>query len=159
MFNIFHAVSLQKRVAVALWCLATGCSYRTLQELFGSGRFKACHICLERITAVSATLKGMFLRRPNPEGFLEIIQGFRDIWGCPMCAGAIDDMHVPITAPVHHYNRKGWYSVICQAACDHRYRFWDVEVGWPGKGHDARVFSNSSLYEAVEGDNVFPDRT
>ena len=45
------------------------------------------------------------------------------------------------------YNSKGWYSVLVQAVVDHEYLFRNLNVGWPGGVHDARVFANSSLFE------------
>ena len=44
-----------------------------------------------------------------------------------------------------YYNRKGHYSIIVQAVVDHQYRFTDVNIGWPGSVHDARVYKNSTL--------------
>ncbi len=143
---------VEKRVAVGLWRLATGADYRSLQELFGIGRSTACNIFQEFVTAVVVVLKQRFLRHPTDQEFQDIARGFRDTWGMPQCVGAIDGTHIPIIAPSEHrnsyYNRKGWYSMICQAVCDHRGRFWDIYVGWPGRCHDARVFANSPLLQS-----------
>ena len=52
--------------------------------------------------------------------------------------------HIPIIKPQEsasdYYNRK---SVVMQGVVG---IFMDVNVGWPGKIHDARVFVNSSFY-------------
>ena len=145
-----------------MWRLATGCDYRTLRELFGMGRSTVCESFQEFITAVVLSLKDRYLRRPSEEEFINIMQGYRDVWGFPQCCGAIDGTHIPIVGPKEHkndyYNRKGWYSMICQAICDHRYRFWDIEVGWPGKVHDARVFANSAIFRDGDQGTLFPDR-
>ncbi|XP_062513431.1 uncharacterized protein LOC134189205 [Corticium candelabrum] len=70
------------------------------------------------------------------------------------CAGANDGTHKPVTPPAlnhtDYYNRKSWYSVILQAVVDHRYAFRDINVGWPGSVHDARVLDNSSLFKEAE---------
>ena len=82
--------------------------------------------------------------------------------GFPQCGGAIDGTHIPIIAPKDkrndYYNRKGWYSMVMQAVCDHRYRFYDIECGWPGKVHDARVLRNSKIFEDGEAGRLFPNR-
>ncbi len=88
------------------------------------------------------------------------VKKFKEKWGFPQCLGAIDGSHIPIKAPIEYhadyYNRKGWYSVILQAVVDSSYKFLDINVGWPGKVHDERVFSNSKIYrQTVEG-NLFP---
>jgi len=65
-------------------------------------------------------------------------------------ASAIDGTHIlvirPHGSPSDCYNHKGFYSVIIQAVMDFRGLFLDAYIGWPGKTHDARVFSNSSVY-------------
>ena len=113
-------------------------------------------------TAIDVTLRSTYLKAPNHQETMDIVRGFRDRWSFPQCAGTIDGSHIPIIAPSEnrndYYNRKGWYSVILQAVCDHRYRIWDIDVGWPGKVHDARVFANSAIYRAGEAGVLFPDR-
>ncbi|XP_075794479.1 uncharacterized protein LOC142830830 [Pelodiscus sinensis] len=76
--------------------------------------------------------------------------------------GAIDGTHIPIRAPEHqasrYVNRKGYFSVILQAVCDHRGQFTDINVGWSGKAHDARVYRNSSVCQRLQAGTFFPDR-
>lgn len=82
---------------------------------------------------------------PTGEELDQNILEFETKWGFPQFVGAIDGSHIPIKAPTDfhtdYYNRKGWYSVILQAVVDSKYKFIDINVGWPGKVHDARVFS------------------
>ena len=35
----------------------------------------------------------------------------------------------------------------------------DINVGWPGKVHDARMFSNSGLYKKANRGTLFPNWT
>lgn len=160
--NYRRAITTEKRVGVALWRLATGNEYRTLQELFGIGRSTACQILEEFVSAVAQELKRTLIKRPTHDEFIEIAQGYRDRWGFPQCVGAIDGCHIPIIAPSEnrndYHNRKGWYSIVLQAVCDHRYIFWDIEVGWPGRAHDARVYANSSLFQDLS-ENLLPGIT
>ena len=46
--------------------------------------------------------------------------------------------------------------VLYYIAVDHKYRFTDIYIGWPGSVHDARVLVHSSLYEKAIGENLFP---
>ena len=46
-----------------------------------------------------------------------------------------------------------------QAIVEFRGLFIDVNIGWPGKVHDARVFANTSCYRKGTNDTLFPDWT
>ncbi|XP_075786847.1 uncharacterized protein LOC142829677 [Pelodiscus sinensis] len=80
----------------------------------------------------------------------------------PQLWGAIDGTHIPIRAPEHqasrYVNRKGYFSMILQALCDHRGQFTDINVGWSGKAYDARVYRNSSVCQRLQAGTFFPDR-
>ena len=86
---------------------------------------------------------------------------FEKKWGFPQCVGAVDGSHIPIITPTEfhtdYFNRKGWHSVILQGVVDPCYRFWDINVGWPGSVHDARVFTNTDLYKDGEKGVLFPN--
>ncbi len=86
---------------------------------------------------------------------------YEETWGFPNCGGAIDGTHIPIIAPVDSHgdylNRKGYYSLLMQGVCDHKYIFRDINIGWPGRVHDARVFANSELFHRGENSVLFPN--
>lgn len=60
---------------------------------------------------------------------------------------------VPIIAPCQ--TKADFYNLL-QAVEDHKLQFWDIDVGWPGKVHDARVFANSSLFRKGLSGRLFP---
>lgn len=150
----------ENRVAVALWRLSTNTEYRTISHLFGIGISIVCIITREVVQAIVQILMPQFIKVPQGNDLRDIFNGFRDKWGFPQCAGAIDGTHVPIIAPrqtkADFYNRKGYYSVLLQVVVDHKLQFWDINVGWPGKVHDARVFANSSLFKKGQSGRLFP---
>ena len=49
--------------------------------------------------------------------------------------------------------------MVMQAVVDFRGIFTDVYIGWPGRVHDARIFSNSDLYQKGSNGQLFPDQT
>ena len=154
-------VSVEERVAVTIWKLATNTEYRTLASLFGLGRSTVGKIIVETSHAISTHLLPQYVKIPDGDKLKDIVEGFETCWGFPQAAGAIDGSHIPIIRPDEsasdYYNRKGYYSVIMQAMVDFRGLFMDVYIGWPGKVHDARVFVNSSLYQEGVCGTLLPD--
>ncbi|KAI2644015.1 Protein ANTAGONIST OF LIKE HETEROCHROMATIN PROTEIN 1 [Labeo rohita] len=152
-------VPVDQRVAICIWRLVTNVEFRTISHLFGIGQSTAVSITNHVASAIVKNLLSLFIRTPSEQEFESIIQGFRDRWGFPQCGGAIDGTHIGILAPpvssAGYYNWKGFYSVILQGVVDHRLMFWDINVGWLGKVHDARVFANSSLFERGQSNTLF----
>ena len=102
-----------------------------------------------------------YVKKPSEERMKEIIDEFETLWGFPQVIGAIDGSHVPILKPVEsasdYFNRKGFYSIIIQGVVDSLGLFIDVNIGWPGKVHDAQVFSNSTFYSKCHAGTFLPD--
>ncbi|XP_075755887.1 uncharacterized protein LOC142818605 [Pelodiscus sinensis] len=122
------AIPLQKRVAIALWKLSTPDSYRSVGNQFGVGRSTVGAVLMQVVKAINRVLLCRVVRLTNPDA---VIRGFGAL-GFPNCRGAIDGTHIPIHAPEHqasrYVNRKGYFSVILQAVCDHRGQFTDIKV-------------------------------
>ena len=161
--NYRQAVPVKKRVAITLWYLATPGEYRTIAHLFGIARSTVCVIVKEVCKAILKVLLRQYISFPSGDELNDIVEGFENSWGVPQCVGAIDGSHIPILGPkeqhTDYYNRKGWYSIILQGVVDHRYRFIDINVGWPGSVHDARVLANSSLYHKAVTGTLLPAST
>ena len=95
---------------------------------------------------------------PSTESEINRIEnGFKKLEKIPNVIGAIDGSHISIKAPhlfpVDYFNRKGFYSIVLQAVVDHKKRFLDICVGWPGSTHDSRILTNSSLYDKFNNQN------
>jgi len=155
------AISVEQRVAICIWCLATNVEYRTAAHLFGVSRSSVCLIVNSVCKAIVELLMPKYIQLPrNNEELLELVKGFKDSWGFPNCGGAVDGCHIPISVatPLHtdYYNRKGYYSVILQGMVDYRHCFTDIYIGWPGSVHDTRVFSNSPIYKKGNDGTLFP---
>ena len=43
------------------------------------------------------------------------------------------------------------------AVVDHQEIFTGIYIGWPGRVHDARVFSNSDLFQKGQNGQLLPD--
>lgn len=154
-------VSVEARVAITIWRLGTNIEYRTISALFGLGRSTVCEIVLETCEVIAHHLMPRYVRVPQNERLKEIIDGFEHCWGFPQTVGAIDGTHIPILRPQHsssdYYNRKGYHSILMQALVEFRGIFMDVNIGWPGKVHDARVLANSSCYKKACNGTLLPN--
>ena len=156
-----HPVPVKARVAITIWRLGTNIEYRTIAALFGLGRSTVCEIVLDTCEVITDHLMPKYVRVPQNECLRDIIDGFQCRWGFPQTVGAIDGTHIPILRPKEsgsdYYNRKSYHSILMQAIVDFRGLFIDVNIGWPGKVHDARVFANSSCYIKSANGTMFPN--
>ena len=154
-------ISVELRVAVTLWFLATNADYRTISHLFGLSQASVCLIRREVCCAIVKELLPKYIKVPFGSKLTSVLNGFAKR-GFPHCGGAIDGTHIPIEAPQDspsdYYNRKGWHSVILQAMVDDRANFTDIHVGYPGRVHDAHVLSNSELFAKGERGDLFERR-
>ena len=120
----------------------------------GVARCTVCLIIHETCSAIVSTLLSTYISFPTGDALEEVVEGFKERWGFPQCAGSIDGSHISVPPPLmnhtDYYNRKGFYSVIVQAVVDHNCLFRNICVGWPGSVHDARLFANSLLYNKIE---------
>ena len=153
------AVTQNRRLAIALCYLASTAEYRTIGNLFGVSVAFVC-TCIKEVCEAIRNKMASAISFPSGENLLNVIQGYDEEWGFPMCGGAIDGTHIPILAPneshADYVNRKGYHSIIMQAVVDHNHLYRDVVIGWPGSVHDARVLSNSKIFEKGNNNTLFP---
>ncbi|CAM5130584.1 unnamed protein product, partial [Natator depressus] len=152
------ALTVEKRVATALWKLATPDSYRSVGNQFGVGKSTVGAAVMQ----VAHAIKDLLISRVVTLGKVQVIVDGFAAMGFPNCGGAIDGTHIPILAPEHqageYINRKGYFSIALQALVDHKGRFTNINMGWPGKVHDAHIFRNSGLFQKLQEGTLFPDQ-
>ena len=151
-------VSVEERVDLALWRLATGNSYRSCGLQFGLGKSTAKIICSEFEQAIF-DLKDRFIKFPlTSEENGKNIEEFEELNGIPQIVGAIDGCHIEINAPSQnhedYFNRKQHYSVNLQAIDDAYLKIIHATVGYPGSIHDARVLRLSGFYDFAENEQI-----
>lgn len=158
-----RSISVEKRVAITLWKLATNNNYRSIAHLFGVSKAMVCINVQEVCQSIVEILMPQYIKIPEGERLKETISIFESKWGFPQCDGAVDGSHIPIMAPeeyhTDYFNRKGWHSVILQGSVGPNYTFWDINVGWPGSVHDARVLANTDVYKKAVESKLFPPWT
>ena len=151
-------ISVEERVGLALWRIATGNSFRTCGLQFGYGKSTAKCIC-EEFEKALARKKDQFIQFPvTREDIQNSIDEFEEKYGIPQIVGAIDGCHIEINAPPRnredYYNRKQHYSVVLQGIVDSNLKFLHASVGYPGSIHDSRVLRLSGIYDQAESEQI-----
>ena len=101
-----------------------------------------------------------YIRIPTAEDALKEADNFLHRWGFPQ--SVIDGSHIPILTPKEDpldcYKREGHQFIVLQALVDHKFKFMDVSVGWPGSCHDACILANSTVFAEGEASDLVPER-
>ena len=153
-------VPVQVITAMVLKRLGKGLDYREIGDKFGIGASTANEKVNDAMLFLIKNKLYTISRLQEGRNLAAIIDGFLERWDLPQCLGAIDGTHIPIKAPEHchtdYFNRKCFHSIIVQAVCDSECRFTDVFAGWPGRAHDARVFSVSKIGGMITNGTLVP---
>ncbi|CAN8011069.1 unnamed protein product [Ixodes pacificus] len=127
---------------------------RTIAHLFGIGRSTVNVMYKDFCNVIMEKLEGDWLRMVRADDISAHMREFFAVFGFPQAVGALDGCHFPISPPKEHatdyYNYKGWHSIILLALVDHRYRFRYINLGTPGRCHDANVYGRSQLRTLVD---------
>ena len=145
-----RALSVEKKVAVALYFLKDTGSLRMTANSFGIALNTASAVVNEVCQAISNYLGPKYLHLPeDEESMREKVAEFEAKFGMTQAFGCIDGTHIPIQCPSENsqdlFCYKQFFSLSVQAVCDYKGSFMDVECKWPGSVHDAKVFANSSI--------------
>ena len=63
--NFRKALTVEKRVAITLWCLATPCEYLTVAHLFGVAHSTVCTIVYSTCQAIVNSLLRKYVKFPT----------------------------------------------------------------------------------------------
>ncbi|XP_051579062.1 uncharacterized protein gpr132a isoform X1 [Myxocyprinus asiaticus] len=155
-------IPLEKRVAIALYKLASTSEYRTVGNLFAVSQTSVCRCVHEFCKAVITLLRPKLIQTPNQAKLAEMADYFEERFGIPQCVGAIGGSHIPILKPPQYqsdlHNRKGWHSIILQAVVDGKGMFWDLNIGQSGREHNVGDLRNSRLWAWATTSNAFSGR-
>lgn len=121
------AISLGKRVAVALFFLKSGTDYGTIADLFGIVRSTVSALVLEFCDAMIAEHQGLISFPDTEEEKEAIANNYFQKWQYYDCFGAMDGTHIPIQAPhkdaEDYYCYKCFHSMNVLALVDDKYLF------------------------------------
>ncbi|KAJ8395787.1 hypothetical protein AAFF_G00028340 [Aldrovandia affinis] len=115
-------IPLNKKVAIALWKLATTSDYRTVGDLFGVSVTSVCRCVHEFCKAAIQVLLPELIVVPDEEKLSEMAACYERQWGVPQCVGAIGVSHIPIIRPskfqADYHNLSRWHSTLLQVVVD-----------------------------------------
>ena len=156
--NMRKTIPVHKRVAVAIWWLANGGSYRSTGQTFGISASIVGRITKDFVGAL-VYLRNRYIFWPKTRAQCSrVIESFKDLSPLPNVFGAIDGTHVEIIAPetstVDFFNRKQRHSIGCQGICDGELRFISMSTGFPGSVHDSRILRNTWIHQAANNRNI-----
>ena len=116
------AIHVEKRVAIALWRLATGDSYRSTGKTFSVAKSTAVSITHDFFEELSSHAADFIKFRSSRKVSAKAISKFKEYCSCkiPHTVAAIDGTHIGIKAPqndskIDYFCRKQKYSVNTQA--------------------------------------------
>ncbi|KAL0153598.1 hypothetical protein M9458_051078 [Cirrhinus mrigala] len=166
-----HGWETDIEVLVFLYWLAHAASYRVASQTFDIPK-SSVHDIVHRVSQAIMGILRRVICLPTGDDLEAVGAGFAQLAGSPAfsrAVGAIDGCHIRIKPPTNnshcYYNRKQFHSIQLQAITDHRGKFLDVFVGYPGSVHDARVLRNSPVYtgslypppgKCILGDGGYP---
>ena len=121
------AIPTFQRVALTIYFMASTAEYCSVANLFGVSR-SFVSLCVKEVCqAIVKRLKSRYITIPKGDDLKQVMAIYKEKWGFPMCAGAIDGTHVPIKVPSQNHtdyvNRKSYHSIIMQALVDSRYLY------------------------------------
>ena len=144
---------MEKHIAIEIWRLSAGNSFRSIAKSFAVGKSTALTICKEFCRELKRRLSEYInfpvTRRENTEAILK----FKADVNCkiPQAVSVIDDAPIPILTPAtesknDYYSRKKRHTINTQVVVGANLMFLDVTTGFPGCMHDARVLQHTILF-------------
>ena len=121
-------------------------------------------LCVVRVTEALVKRKSEFIYMPSVDEMLSTAERMHDRFKLPRLAYAVDGMQVrfsdaPRGIPDNKtaqmfWCRKQFYSINTQVVANEE-RIYDVDCGWPGATHDARVWNRSEVKRLIEEQRMF----
>jgi hypothetical protein len=154
--DINQSVSPITQLLTCLRYYATDGHLMVIADFTGMHTSTVSRIIL-RVSRAIASLGQTFIKMPERE-LQQTAQDFFVTARFPHVIGALDGTHAKIISPGGEdgeifRNRKSYFSINVQAACNAHLQILDVVARWPGSAHDATIFANSRLRARFENGN------
>jgi hypothetical protein len=121
-------------------------------------------LCIIRVTEALVRRKHQFVYMPNTDQMQETATRMFDRFKLPCFALGVDGVQIrfegaPRKIPANkttqmYWSRKQCHSINAQVVVNDRY-ICDLDVGWPGSTHDARIWNRSEVKRHIEHQRRF----
>ena len=150
---------LKFKVATCMYIFARGGILEKVSDVASIGESTLRRWLHAFCAAIVEKLKPIYMPcKPFSKDERDAIQGqFASRRGLPNITLACDGTHTPFKPPnkkvaLDYRNYKGWYSLLTVAFCDSFFRFFDIDVGYPGRAGDNTVLTRNWLMAAISAD-------
>ena len=126
---------------------------------FGVHHSTVSKVVVQVCSAISRHIQPDYIHLPRTQEEMKTkVAEFESKFGMVQAFGCVDGTHIPIRRPYvdsqDYFNYKQYFSVNVQAVCNAQGKFMDVDCRWPGCAHDAKVFANSQINNALKSGNL-----
>ena len=142
-------IPVDEAVAVFLWRVATGESFRAIGARFGRADSTACDVTWAIANLILQTLSGL-VQLPRSNAELEsLAREFESKYKMKYCIAAIDGCIIRLARSPNreqsqlHNCRKQFHAVQVQGVCTANLLFLDLFAGMPGSANDRGMFNAS----------------
>ncbi|CAC5362618.1 HARBI1 [Mytilus coruscus] len=147
------SISTSTQVLTTLRFLAKGDYQSEVGDIHGISTSSASRIIHRVCSAINSCISN--IQFPRDADLTAVKEGFYRIATFPNVIGAIDGTLIPIQGlsgddEPNFVCRKGYHAINVQAVVDHKLRFTNVVVRWPGSTHDAFILQQSALYRHMD---------
>jgi hypothetical protein len=147
------------KIACCMYALGQGGPLKPLADSCSLGKSTLIKYLGQFADAVIQILKPIYMPcKPFAQSELEAVQGqFASRRGITHTTLACDGSHIPFKPKgkkmqMEYRNFKGWTSILSVAFVDSYYRFFDMDVGYPGRAGDNTVLVHNWLMKAIAAD-------
>ncbi|KAK4871867.1 hypothetical protein RN001_015991 [Aquatica leii] len=105
-------VTVEKKVGMSLYYLASCCEYRVVANQFGVHKSTVCRALHQFVRATNNILTPKHIRMPNEAEATDIARAFEHASHIPNIIGAIDGTHIPMLPPTVGYRGYEWWFII-----------------------------------------------
>ena len=154
-----NAIELHRQLALTIYRMAHGCSFKVLKYIFGVSQSLATQTFNKVIRVLISSLYDEYIKLPSSEEErVQECESFIENYEFP-CMGTCDGFHVNITHLKNHYSFKIKYTVTNMGLDGQNKPFLHLTTCAPGSTHDACLLRHCSLFRTKCNGGGIPNKS